>query len=218
MAALLGYIKNIGYFLILMSMVNNVMPDNSYKKYCRMFCGLILVVLVINPFYEFLNYEGNIEDIFATASYESKIKDLENQIRISEGNTKNRVVSEYESLIVKELQPVANKEGLYIMEARVELIEGEEIQLSRLILVVSEDLDALKEDELMLGQSNINGDVWNSVIEIEKITIGNDLGAYEQIDMTNPVVLAFIQNVAEHLKLSTDKIIVEIYKGENYGE
>ena len=36
--------------------------------------------------------------------------------------------------------------------------------------------------------------------------------------MTNPVVLAFIQNVAEHLKLDMEKIVVEIYKGENYGE
>ena len=68
MGALLDYIKNIGYFLILMSLVSNVMPDNSYKKYCRMFCGLILVVLVINPFYEFLNYEGEIKDIFAMRS------------------------------------------------------------------------------------------------------------------------------------------------------
>ena len=223
MAALLEYIKNIGYFLILMSLVNNVMPDNSYKKYCRMFCGLILVVLVINPFYEFLNYEGDIEDIFATASYESQVKDLENQIRISESSTKNRVISEYESLIVKELQPIANKEGLYILEARVELIEGEEIQLSRLKLCVTDNeddlkADNLKEDNLMNGQSYTNGDMADSIIEIDKITIGNDLGASKQKDMTNPVVLAFIQNVAEHLKLDTEKIVVEIYKGENYGE
>ena len=223
MAALLEYIKNIGYFLILMSLVNNVMPDNSYKKYCRMFCGLILVVLVINPFYEFLNYEGDIEDIFATASYESQVKDLESQIRISESATKNRVISEYEGLIVKELQPIANKEGLYILEARVELIEGEEIQLSRLKLCVTDNeddlkADNLKEDNLMNGQSYTNGDMADSIIEIDKITIGNDLETSGQKDMTNPVVLAFIQNVAEHLKLDTEKIVVEIYKGENYGE
>lgn len=233
MAALLEYIKNIGYFLILMSLVNNVMPDNSYKKYCRMFCGLILVVLVINPFYEFLNYEGDIEDIFATASYESQVRDLENQIKISENTTKNRAISEYESLIVKELQPIANKEGLYILEASVELIEGEEIQLSRLKLCVTDNVDDFKEndlnednfkednfkeDNLMNGQSYINGDVADSEIKIDKITIGNDSGSSKQKDMTNPVVLAFIQNVAEHLRLNTEKIVVEIYKGENYGE
>ena len=223
MAALLEYIKNIGYFLILMSLVNNVMPDNSYKKYCRMFCGLILVVLVINPFYEFLNYEGDIEDIFATASYESQVKDLESQIRISESATKNRVISEYESLIVKELQPIANKEGLYILEVRVELIEGEEIQLSRLKLCVTDNeddlkADNLKEDNLMNGQSYTNGDMADSIIEIDKITIGNDLGASKQKDMTNPVVLAFIQKAAEYLKIDTEKIVVKIYKGENYGE
>ena len=89
MGALLDYIKNIGYFLILMSLVSNVMPDNSYKKYCRMFCGLILVVLVINPFYEFLNYEGEIKDIFAMSSYESGFMELENQIKMSENSTRD---------------------------------------------------------------------------------------------------------------------------------
>ena len=100
----------------------------------------------------------------------------------------------------------------------MELIEGEEIQLSRLKLCVTDNVDEFKEDNSKNGQPYTNGYIADSVIEIDKITIGNDLGASKQKDMTNPVVLAFIQNVAEHLKLDTEKIVVEIYKGENYGE
>ena len=80
MNMLLEYVRNIGYFLILMSLVSNVMPDNSYKKYFSMFCGLILMVLVLNPFCDFMNMEGDLSDVFANANYKSQVADLENQL------------------------------------------------------------------------------------------------------------------------------------------
>ena len=110
MGILLNYIRNIGYFLILMSLVSNVMPDNSYKKYCRMFCGLILVVLVINPFYEFLNYNGELKDIFVDANYKSQVAELKSQLLIKEEGSVNRFKLEYEKLLANQLQGIAKEE------------------------------------------------------------------------------------------------------------
>lgn len=221
MGALLDYIKNIGYFLILMSLVSNVMPDNSYKKYCRMFCGLILVVLVINPFYEFLNYEGDIKDIFAMTSYESKAMELENQIKMSESNTRDRVIGEYEKLIVNELQGSAREEGLYIMEAQVELTEGEDIQLSRLKLTVTEK-------EVLEGEE-LDGDFGEYIdkdeeseegtkIRIEDISIGDIKEDNVQSYITNPRALSFVRKAAEYLQIDEGIIDIELYEEAIDGE
>lgn len=221
MGALLDYIKNIGYFLILMSLVSNVMPDNSYKKYCRMFCGLILVVLVINPFYEFLNYEGEIKDIFAMTSYESKAMELENQIKMSESNTRDRVIGEYEKLIVNELQGSAREEGLYIMEAQVELTEGEDIQLSRLKLTVTEK-------EVLEGEE-LDGDFGEYIdkdeeseegtkIRIEDISIGDIKEDNVQSYITNPRALSFVRKAAEYLQIDEGIIHIELYEEAIDGE
>lgn len=217
MGALLDYIKNIGYFLILMSLVSNVMPDNSYKKYCRMFCGLILVVLVINPFYEFLNYEGDIKDIFAMTSYESKAMELENQIKMSESNTRDRVIGEYEKLIVNELQGSAREEGLYIMEAQVELTEGEDIQLSGLNLIVTEKNistdeieDALLEEQEKIGQG--------TKIKIEDISIGDVKDENVKSYITNPRALSFVRKAAEYLQIDEGIIHIELYEEAIDGE
>lgn len=217
MGALLDYIKNIGYFLILMSLVSNVMPDNSYKKYCRMFCGLILVVLVINPFYEFLNYKGDIKDIFAMTSYESKAMELENQIKMSESNTRDRVIGEYENLIVNELQGSAREEGLYIMEARVELTEGEDIQLSRLNLIVTEkniSTDEI-EDELLEEQEKIGQ---GTKIKIEDISIGDVKDENVKSYITNPRALSFVRKAAEYLQIDEGIIHIELYEEAIDGE
>lgn len=217
MGALLDYIKNIGYFLILMSLVSNVMPDNSYKKYCRMFCGLILVVLVINPFYEFLNYEGDIKDIFAMTSYESKTMELENQIKMSESNTRDRVIGEYEKLIVNELQGSAREEGLYIMEAQVELTEGEDIQLSGVNLIVTEkniSTDEI-ENELLEEQEKIGQ---GTKIKIEDISIGDVKDENVKSYITNPRALSFVRKAAEYLQIDEGIIHIELYEEAIDGE
>ncbi len=209
MDKLLEYIRNIGYFLILMSLVTNVMPDNSYKKYCRMFCGIILVVLVINPFYEFMNYDGDIKDIFVTASYESQVKELEIQIKMKESSTKERAINEYENLIVKEVQGLANIEGLYIVGAHIELIEEPEVELVEVKLIVTENVEDNKFKDNGSNIENIN----DSKIIIDKITIGDESNSGSNEYMTKPKVLAFITKVAEHLKIDTEIIVVELYEG-----
>ena len=221
MGMLLEYIKNIGYFLILMSLVSNVMPDNSYKKYCRMFCGLILVVLVINPFYEFLNFEGDIKDIFAMTNYKSQAMELENQIKMSESGTREMAIKEYERLIVNELQGRAIEEGLYIMEAHVELTEGEDIQLSRLKLTVTEK-------EVLEGEE-VDGDFGEYIdkyeeseegtkIRIEDISIGDIKEDNVQSYITNPRALSFVRKAAEYLQIDEGIIDIELYEEAIDGE
>ena len=221
MGMLLEYIKNIGYFLILMSLVSNVMPDNSYKKYCRMFCGLILVVLVINPFYEFLNFEGDIKDIFAMTNYKSQAMELENQIKMSESGTREMAIKEYERLIVNELQGRAIEEGVYIMEAHVELTEGEDIQLSRLKLTVTEK-------EVLEGEE-LDGDFGEYIdkdeeseegtkIRIEDISIGDIKEDNVQSYITNPRALSFVRKAAEYLQIDEGIIDIELYEEAIDGE
>ena len=221
MGMLLEYIKNIGYFLILMSLVSNVMPDNSYKKYCRMFCGLILVVLVINPFYEFLNFEGDIKDIFAMTNYKSQAMELENHIKMSESGTREMAIKEYERLIVNELQGRAIEEGLYIMEAHVELTEGEDIQLSRLKITVTEK-------EVLEGEE-LDGDFGEYIdkdeeseegtkIRIEDISIGDIKEDNVQSYITNPRALSFVRKAAEYLQIDEGIIDIELYEEAIDGE
>ena len=122
-----------------MSLVGNVMPDNSYKKYLKMFCGLILVVLVINPFYEFLNYDGSIKDIFKGARFDSEVAHIKGMLISNEENAKAQAIREYENILKEELQYIANNEGLYILDVKVKISENEEIELTGIDLYVTKD-------------------------------------------------------------------------------
>ena len=40
------WIKNLVFYLILMTMLMQIIPDSDYKKYIRFFTGLVLILLV----------------------------------------------------------------------------------------------------------------------------------------------------------------------------
>lgn len=206
MGILLNYIRNIGYFLILMSLVSNVMPDNSYKKYCRMFCGLILVVLVINPFYEFLNYDGELKDVFVDANYKSQVAELKSQLLIKEEGAVNRFKLEYEKLLANQLQGIAKEEGLYISKVEVELMEEEELNIKQLNIYVTDDLTEIENEKNMEDTYNIS---------IDKISVGDNKDSVtddildkniNNSDNFNPRALVLIRRAGEFLKLDTSII------------
>lgn len=42
-------IKNISVFIILTTLINNLLTESTYKKYIRFFTGMVLIAIIINP-------------------------------------------------------------------------------------------------------------------------------------------------------------------------
>jgi len=43
------WLQNISYYLILVTAVTYVLPSNSYRKYIRLFTGLVLIMMLLIP-------------------------------------------------------------------------------------------------------------------------------------------------------------------------
>lgn len=208
MTTLLGYIKNIGFFLILVSVVCNALPENSYKKYCKLFCGLVLVVLVLTPFNELMNYEGNIGDIFVNKSYQSELMELEANLKMQDEKQFESILAQYEESLKEEMQGVAVNEGLYILDVSVNYTytdsSHEDIELQSIDVIVTDD------EQYNLKSGDINLDE----IHIDDIEINIDEGDDEGkgIDKMSPgdrpKVIKFMEKVAEMLGIETSMINV----------
>lgn len=226
MDTLLIYIKNIGFFLILVSVICNALPDNSYKKYCKLFCGLVLVVLVLNPFNEFLNYEGSIGDIFTNKSYQSKLTELEAGMKMMEEEQMELALKHYENELKDELKATADNEGLAILDVDVSYSDEDDVfKLEWIHLYVTNKENVNKKDE---NSENVNKETENkeppnfsdlSDINVDEIHIdeikidsneGGDIG--QSINKLSPVdrpkVLKLIEKVAGLLGIETYMIKV----------
>lgn len=226
MEQLLGYIKNIGFFLILMSVVCNVLPDNTYKKYCKLFCGLVLVVLVITPFYEFLNYEGDIEDIFISNTYKSQIYELKNQLALQEKNMDEQIVDEFEEVIREEIEGLAMEEGYYLMDVSLSISQDSEgeLNIEGMTLYVTTDKNVYnslvnenKSNDWLNSQENIEEKQNQSeVVHIDDINLDINTDTFQDNqdestggDKLNPKAIQLMVKVAEFIGLDEKQIDIK---------
>lgn len=74
------WLQNLAYYLIFTTVIVQIIPDNEYKKYIKFFCGLVLVLMLINPLVRLTEggytdkaerlYDNYIEEIFKTGDGE----------------------------------------------------------------------------------------------------------------------------------------------------
>lgn len=71
------WLKNLAFYMILVTAVIRVLPDNSYQKYIRFFSGLILVVLLMTPIFKLTGMKGVFSELYKSAVYEQETREME---------------------------------------------------------------------------------------------------------------------------------------------
>lgn len=70
------WLRNLSFYLILVTAVVHVLPGNGYKKYIHFFTGLVLISMLLMPVLEFFNEEVKVNEI-----YERFYEEIEDDIR-----------------------------------------------------------------------------------------------------------------------------------------
>ncbi len=214
MTGLLEYIKNIGFFLILVSVVCNALPENGFKKYCKLFCGLVLVVLVLTPINAILNFDGDIGEIFAAGSYEGQVKELKSKLLMQERLQMDNALEQYENGVCQLLEDIATTQGIHILDVDIEYSyeeQGDDIVLDSVCFVLE---DKATTSPQFTGSQGGSGDTYIENINIDKID-KIDISDKERItdieDLSygdRPKVLEFVKEAASRLNI--DDGIVKI--------
>ena len=71
------WMQNLAVYMILVTAFLQALPENSYRKYVRFFCGLLLTVLLAQPVLDLMGEAGQVTELYRTAEYEQMIKEME---------------------------------------------------------------------------------------------------------------------------------------------
>lgn len=71
------WIKNLAFYMIIVSVIFKVLPGNGYQKYIQFFSGIVLILLVFLPIVRILGKEQTIKDLYEGYSYEQKKEEME---------------------------------------------------------------------------------------------------------------------------------------------
>lgn len=71
------WIQNLAFYMILVTAVLHVVPDNSYRKYIRFYCGLVLVVMLSAPIIRLAGAEEMFKEIYQNIKYEETLRQMQ---------------------------------------------------------------------------------------------------------------------------------------------
>lgn len=97
------WMRNISFYLVLVTAVTQVIPNQQYKKYVRFFTGLVLVLMMMTPIFRLFGMEGELSELYESTAYENQIEELKK----AEGllyETEDSALKDIEKIEVEEIQ------------------------------------------------------------------------------------------------------------------
>lgn len=124
MRGIYEWIRSMACYLILMTMILNLLPDKKYEKYLRLFTGMVFLMLVFSPFADMTGVEAQMAGAFERMTFANDAKLLRREIEDADGKRMERLVGAYEDAVKTDLQTMAEGGVLTCLEVHVQL-DGE---------------------------------------------------------------------------------------------
>lgn len=114
-----GWIRNIICYLLFISVIENLLPGKKYHKYLKLFSGMILILLIIQPVASGLRLDDKIARYYESFVFRYESDDLKNELLGMEDKRLEQMISQYEEAIAGDLAQMAREEGVEAVSCRV---------------------------------------------------------------------------------------------------
>ena len=125
MDGIYGWIRNLTGFFLFMSVIDNLLPNKKYGKYVRLFSGMILILLVLQPLTGSLRLEDKIAHYYESFVFRYQAEDLQSEILGIEKQRLTQMIAQYEHAVEQDVGQMAEDMGFSVRECSV-TINGEE--------------------------------------------------------------------------------------------
>lgn len=124
MDGLYGWVKNIVFYLIFLTVLTGLLPSGTYEKYIRFFAGTVLILVTLSPILSGLRLEDRAAGYFEEFSFRNEAQDLEKEIYGMEEKRLKQLIGQYEEAVAVDVRQMAEEAGLKVKDISVH-IEGE---------------------------------------------------------------------------------------------
>lgn len=117
----LNWIKGVASFYIVSSVVINVLPGKKYKKYVRLFVGVVTIILCLKPVGKIFEIGSNYNTSYKNQEYNIISEELAAQIKYADESRYRAIAGEYEEMIKEDIKEYVESVGAEYKNAKIEL-------------------------------------------------------------------------------------------------
>lgn len=115
LGGLYGWLRNITCYILFMSILDNLLPGKKYGKYLKLFAGMVLILLVVQPFTGSLRLEDRIAHYYESSVFRYQADDLRQEILGVEEQRLEQMIVQYEAAVAQDLILMAEDSGLAVV-------------------------------------------------------------------------------------------------------
>lgn len=168
MDQLYEWIRNITYYLIFITVAENLLPNKKYEKYVKFFAGMVLILLVLKPVTGGLRLDDKLAYSFEAISLKKEAGELTGKVSKMEESRLKRMISGYEKAVGTDLETMAQTAGFSCKETNAEINSDQSSERFGHVVKVSLVLSSGKE-EMQAEEAASVGSKMDPVKKVEEI-------------------------------------------------
>ena len=195
-----NWIQNLIAFLLLMSLVNQLIPGANFQKYIRLTTGLILIYVMLSPMIQWMNIDEKalvnlIQSELNTAAEEAKSSKLV-------FDTSKVFVKQYKSMIGEEIISYFESFSVKVAYWEVQLNEDSS----------SSDYGTVKAISIGIIPADMDIDIntANSNIKVDKVDIDSQKHPSEEVHIPEEKIKEWRQDLLLWFELEENQLELEI--------
>lgn len=205
-AEIYTWIKNIVIYMIINTIIMNLLGNKSYKKYVSIISGMILVLIVISPLTKLLDLDDNLNYFLQYNDFAIDTSDFKTDINHMEEEQKDKIFQKYSNKIKSQVKQQLLTENVYMKSCKITFDKDE--KSSTYGKIVGMDITAGLQKTQETGSSKLVIDN----IEIPHINIGKkDKETASQI--LSPLEISIKKELADFYNLKQGNINISIQGG-----
>lgn len=207
MDTLFLWVKNIVSFLLIITLVFQLLPTKDYEKYVRVSAGMILLILVISPLTRLLGLGDNLEFYLSWENLKSQMgvvlpkENTFNDVDIEEQRM-DAIMDEYKKTLEQQIRQVLNLNGLKAGAIALS-VNSDETQDS-FGQILSMEIYELKNTQASDVQDEEKEIV--TKVEIQTITVGNAKKETPKLD--SEIIIGLKKQLAERFCMDINRIFI----------
>ena len=190
MSAVLEWVCDIAFYLILITIILQVIPKR-FRKYINFFTGILLIILAIRPVTKLLSVDVVLADYFEVEEMRQALNDMEDMIKFTENVSEEKLIDNYSGQIKSKIAELIKEYGYRITDIQVGWNLDDE----------AEKYGSINSIYIMLDEKRTQGAI---VIEPVKITVGeqkSDAYTEKEIKEMKKIIADFYNLEDSHINI-----------------
>ncbi len=211
MQSLYEWMKDIIIFMILVTVIMNLLGKSSFKKYVGIVTGLLLVLYVIKPLIALAGNSDFFDFAFNSYNYKLQSEDMTNKILEMEESSNQAIATEYKKLLMEQTNKLLKSKGLYVTNLNIEVDDDITSETYGTILQMDVKASYYKTE---------NEEAPIQPITIERIKIGDDKvknkeNDEKEVKINSPMEINIKNVLADFYNLDSSNINISIREDHN---